>query len=203
METTAGRGCHVDDRHVWAERAGGCERLIVGCQVGDHVESFGAQQGTAGGAGYLMIIDDHDPGRPAAAGGAISAGLHIATIAVRRHWPHRRYRQCQARPPWGRPSRISSAREVMPSLVLDELETADLVTLADKGYQGSTWAKVPYRGRNKPEPQKQANRAPRQTPRAGRAGERAAQSMEDPQQAPLLPLARRETRESHPRIETP
>jgi hypothetical protein len=159
METTAGRGCHVDDRHVWAERAGGCERLIVGCQVGDHVESFGAQQGTAGGAGYLMIIDDHDPGRPAAAGGAISAGLHIATIAVRRHWPHRRYRQCQARPPWGRPSRISSAREVMPSLVLDELETADLVTLADKGYQGSTWAKVPYRGRNKPEPQKQANRA--------------------------------------------
>ena len=34
-----------------------------------------------------------------------------------------------------------------------------LVTLADKGYQGSTWAKVPYKGRNKPEPQKEANRA--------------------------------------------
>ena len=34
-----------------------------------------------------------------------------------------------------------------------------LVTLADKGYQGSTWAKIPYRGRNKPEPQKEANRA--------------------------------------------
>ena len=43
--------------------------------------------------------------------------------------------------------------------VLEELEKAGLVTLADKGYQGSTWAKVPYRGRNKPEPQKQANRA--------------------------------------------
>jgi DDE superfamily endonuclease/Helix-turn-helix of DDE superfamily endonuclease len=43
--------------------------------------------------------------------------------------------------------------------VLDELERQDLVTLADKGYQGSTWAKVPYRGRNKPEPQKDANRA--------------------------------------------
>ena len=27
----------------------------------------------------------------------------------------------------------------------------DLVTLADKGYQGSTWAKVPYKGKNKPE----------------------------------------------------
>ena len=40
--------------------------------------------------------------------------------------------------------------------VLDELESQGLVTLADKGYQGSTWAKVPYRGRNKPEPQKEA-----------------------------------------------
>jgi hypothetical protein len=43
--------------------------------------------------------------------------------------------------------------------VLDELEKAGLVTLADRGYQGSTWAKVPYKGRNKPEPQKEANRA--------------------------------------------
>jgi hypothetical protein len=43
--------------------------------------------------------------------------------------------------------------------VLDELEKAGLVTLADKGYQGSTWAKVPYKGKGKPEPQKEANRA--------------------------------------------
>ena len=43
--------------------------------------------------------------------------------------------------------------------VLDELEKAGLVTLADKGYQGSTWAKVPDKGKNKPEPQKEANRA--------------------------------------------
>jgi hypothetical protein len=43
--------------------------------------------------------------------------------------------------------------------VLAELETAGLVTLADKGYQGSTWAKIPYRGKNKPEPQKEANRS--------------------------------------------
>ena len=43
--------------------------------------------------------------------------------------------------------------------VLDELEKAGLVTLADRGYQGSTWAKIPYRGKNKPEPQKEANRA--------------------------------------------
>jgi DDE superfamily endonuclease/Helix-turn-helix of DDE superfamily endonuclease len=43
--------------------------------------------------------------------------------------------------------------------VLAELEAAGLVTLADKGYQGSTWAKIPYRGKNKPESQKEANRA--------------------------------------------
>jgi len=43
--------------------------------------------------------------------------------------------------------------------VLAELEAGGLVTLADKGYQGSTYAKIPYRGRNKPESQKQANRA--------------------------------------------
>jgi len=40
-----------------------------------------------------------------------------------------------------------------------ELGKAGLVTLAGKGYQGSTWAKIPYRGKNKPEPQKEANRA--------------------------------------------
>ena len=43
--------------------------------------------------------------------------------------------------------------------VLAELEAAGLVTLADKGYLGSTWAKVPYQGKNKPESQKEANRA--------------------------------------------
>jgi DDE superfamily endonuclease/Helix-turn-helix of DDE superfamily endonuclease len=43
--------------------------------------------------------------------------------------------------------------------VLAELEAARLVTLADKGYQGRAHAKIPYRGRNKPESQKEANRA--------------------------------------------
>jgi DDE superfamily endonuclease/Helix-turn-helix of DDE superfamily endonuclease len=43
--------------------------------------------------------------------------------------------------------------------VLAELEAAGLVVLADKGYQGSAYAKIPYRGRNKPESQKQANKA--------------------------------------------
>jgi hypothetical protein len=43
--------------------------------------------------------------------------------------------------------------------VLAELEAAGLIVLADKGYQGAVHAKIPYRGRNKPESQKQANRA--------------------------------------------
>jgi hypothetical protein len=43
--------------------------------------------------------------------------------------------------------------------VLAELEAAGLVVLADKGYRGSAYAKIPYRGRNKPDSQKQANKA--------------------------------------------
>jgi DDE superfamily endonuclease len=43
--------------------------------------------------------------------------------------------------------------------VLEELEAAGLIVLADKGYQGAGHAKVPYRGKNKPESQKEANRA--------------------------------------------
>jgi hypothetical protein len=43
--------------------------------------------------------------------------------------------------------------------VLAELEAAGLVTLADKGYRGSTYAKIPYIGKGKPESQKEANRA--------------------------------------------
>ena len=43
--------------------------------------------------------------------------------------------------------------------VLAELEAAGLVTLADKGYRGSTHAKIPCQGKNKPESQKAANRA--------------------------------------------
>ncbi len=43
--------------------------------------------------------------------------------------------------------------------VLAELEAAGLIVLADKGYQGSTHAKVPYKGKNKPQSQKDANKA--------------------------------------------
>src|SRR5437899_3535002 len=43
--------------------------------------------------------------------------------------------------------------------VLAELEAAGLVTLADKGYQGTAYAKIPYKGKNKPQSQKDANKA--------------------------------------------
>ena len=43
--------------------------------------------------------------------------------------------------------------------VLAELEAAGLIVLADKGYQGSAYAKVPYKGKNKPASQKEANKA--------------------------------------------
>jgi hypothetical protein len=33
--------------------------------------------------------------------------------------------------------------------VLAELEARGLVTLADKGYQGSTYGKIPHKGKNK------------------------------------------------------
>ena len=42
--------------------------------------------------------------------------------------------------------------------VLAGLEAAGLVTLADKGYQGAAHAKIPCRGENKPESQKQVNK---------------------------------------------
>jgi len=43
--------------------------------------------------------------------------------------------------------------------ILRELQAAGLIVLADKGYQGSAHAKVPYKGKNKPQSQKDANRA--------------------------------------------
>jgi len=43
--------------------------------------------------------------------------------------------------------------------VLAELEAAGLIVLADKGYQGAANAITPYKGKNKPQSQKDANRA--------------------------------------------
>ena len=86
--------------------------------------------------------------------------------------------------------------------VLAELEAAGLVTLADKGYQGSSYAEDPVPGQEQariPE----AGHKPHAAPGTRRAGERAAQDLENPPQAPLLPLARRTARQGHPRIAGP
>jgi hypothetical protein len=48
-----------------------------------------------------------------------------------------------------------------------ELAAARLATLADKGYQGAAHAKTPYKGKNKPESQKETNRAHVKLPAPG------------------------------------
>ncbi len=87
--------------------------------------------------------------------------------------------------------------------VPDKLEAAGLVTLADEGYQRSTYAKIPYKGKNKPASLTQANKGARQATVPRRARKRPAQDLAYPPQAPLLPLARRTTRQGHPRIADP
>ena len=87
--------------------------------------------------------------------------------------------------------------------VLTALEAAGLVTLADKGYQGSTYAKIPHKGKNKPQSQKEANRAHAKLRLTRRERERPAQDLAHPPQTPLLPPARRAAREGHLRIAGP
>jgi DDE superfamily endonuclease len=43
--------------------------------------------------------------------------------------------------------------------ILQELAAAGLITLADKGYQGAEETRTPYKGKNKPQSQKDANKA--------------------------------------------
>ena len=88
--------------------------------------------------------------------------------------------------------------------VLAELEAVGLVTLADKGYQGSTYAKIPYRGKNKPESQKQANRAHAKLRAPGERANAQLKTWKFSGRHPaLLPMARRSARQSHPRFAGP
>ena len=87
--------------------------------------------------------------------------------------------------------------------VLAELEAAGLVVLADKGYQGSTYAKIPYRGRNKPESQKRPTGPTRSSASPGERANAQLKNWRILAQAPLLPLARRAARQGHPRIADP
>ena len=88
--------------------------------------------------------------------------------------------------------------------IVRELAAAGLVVLADKGYHGAgEHVRTPYRGRNKPASQKDANRAHAQLRSPRRTRQRPAQDLAHPAQTPLLPLARRATRQSHPRPSDP
>jgi hypothetical protein len=83
--------------------------------------------------------------------------------------------------------------------VLHELEAAGLIVLADKGYQGAAHAIIPYKGEEQAAIPERRQHGTRETPVTRRARERPAQDLENPPQAPLLPLARRAARQGHPR----
>jgi hypothetical protein len=84
----------------------------------------------------------------------------------------------------------------------DELEKVGLVTLADEGYQGSTWATVSYKGKNKPQSQKEANQPHAKLRAPGGRANAQLKTSDILDKAPLLPLARG-TRQGHPRIAAP
>jgi hypothetical protein len=82
--------------------------------------------------------------------------------------------------------------------IIAEQAACGLVVLGDKGYLGQEHIRAPYRGRNKPAFQKEANRA---HARLRGPGERQcpAQVLAHLAEAPLLPLARRPAGQGNPR----
>ena len=87
--------------------------------------------------------------------------------------------------------------------VLAELEAAGLVTLADKGYQGSTYAKIPYRGKNKPESQKEANKAHAKLRSPGERANAQLKTWRILRKLRCCPWRAGQTRQGHPRIADP
>jgi hypothetical protein len=72
--------------------------------------------------------------------------------------------------------------------ILRELAAAGLIVLADTGCQGAGEPLIiPYRGRNKPASQKDANTAHARLRAPGERAKGPAQDLADPAQAPLLP----------------
>ena len=62
---------------------------------------------------------------------------------------------------------------------------------------------IPYRGKNKPQSQKDANKAHAKLRSPGERANAQLKTLADPPQAPLLPLARLPARQGHPRIADP
>lgn len=81
--------------------------------------------------------------------------------------------------------------------IVRRLETAGLITLADKGYvSAGQRVPVPYKDRNKPAPQKMANSVHAKL-RGPDARERVVEDLADPAQATLLPSSCRSACQSH------
>ena len=85
---------------------------------------------------------------------------------------------------------------------LDELEKASLVTLA-LGLPGQRARESPVQGQEQAGTAEGGQPRPREAPLARRKGKRPAQDLAHPPQAPLLPLARWEAGQGHPRIAGP
>ena len=87
--------------------------------------------------------------------------------------------------------------------IIAELAACGLVALGDKGYLGEDDIRTPYRGRNKPASQKDANRAHARLRAPGERANAQLKILAHLAQAPLLPLARRAAGQGHPRPADP
>jgi hypothetical protein len=101
--------------------------------------------------GTLVAIDRVAAGRPFYSGKHKRHGMNLQVIAS----PDGEILWV----PGALPGSVHDKKAERARGVLDELEAAGLIVLADKGYQGAAYAKVPYKGKNKPQPQEDANRA--------------------------------------------
>jgi hypothetical protein len=88
--------------------------------------------------------------------------------------------------------------------IIRELAASGLIVLADNGYHGvGDPVLALYRGRNKPDSLKEANRVHAQLRSPGRARQSPAQNLAYPAQTPLLPVEGRPVGQGHPRPSGP
>jgi hypothetical protein len=104
------------------------------------------------GHAYVVLDGTLIPHRPGRRGPA----LLLLQAQQARHEPagHRRPSRRHPLVSGALPGSVHDKKAEWMRGVLAELEAAGLVTLADKGYQGSTYAKIPYKGENKPDSRK-------------------------------------------------
>jgi DDE superfamily endonuclease len=84
--------------------------------------------------------------------------------------------------------------------VLRELEAAGLIVLVGKGYQGSTHAIIPYKGKNKPPSQKDANCTHAQLRSPGERANAQLKTWKILRKLRCCPWKSRAARQGHPRF---